>query len=185
MSDVRLVWHNAYLYNKEGSPVNQMAKECDAEFERRLSALATATPGTPRAPDTGAPESPAVAVPTKATLAIVKKLQQNSNSKAFRQPVDWQALNLTAYPDVIKRPMDLGSLSKNLERGEYATVAQMRADLALIWDNCCLFNGADHQVSCVCERESVQLSGFGRACHARASKSHAAPHSALSLSPAR
>jgi len=31
--------------------------------------------------------------------------------------VDWKALGLVDYPDIIKRPMDLGTIKKKLENG--------------------------------------------------------------------
>ena len=38
--------------------------------------------------------------------------------------------------------MDLSTASKKLDAGAYATVADLRADLDLIWDNAVLYNTA-------------------------------------------
>ena len=60
-------------------------------------------------------------------LAACKKalsdLKKNKNAELFLAPVDWKTLGLTNYPIVIKKPMDLGTVSKNLDNGKYASVA--------------------------------------------------------------
>jgi transcriptional activator SPT7 len=44
------------------------------------------------------------------------------------------------YYDVIKHPMDLGSMQKKVKSGQYKTKKQFAHDLNLIWDNCLLYN---------------------------------------------
>ncbi len=55
-------------------------------------------------------------------------------------PVDWEDLELKDYPDVIKKPMDLGTLRANLKNGVYSTFDDVFADIALIWENCKVYN---------------------------------------------
>jgi len=40
----------------------------------------------------------------------------------FREPVDWKGLGLNDYPQVIKNPMDLGTVNKKFNIGKYTTV---------------------------------------------------------------
>ena len=40
------------------------------------------------------------------------------------------------YRDVIKQPMDFGTISAKLTRGQYQHPREMQADVDLIWDNC-------------------------------------------------
>eukprot|EP00611_Tribonema_gayanum_P031800 TRINITY_DN927_c0_g1_i5.p2 TRINITY_DN927_c0_g1~~TRINITY_DN927_c0_g1_i5.p2 ORF type:complete len:125 (-),score=31.20 TRINITY_DN927_c0_g1_i5:457-831(-) len=41
----------------------------------------------------------------------------------FWKPVDWKELNLPHYPDIIKHPMDLGTIQKRLDEGYYSSAA--------------------------------------------------------------
>ena len=41
------------------------------------------------------------------------------DSLAFREPVDWKALNLMDYPTIITNPMDLGTVKKNIAIKNY------------------------------------------------------------------
>ena len=47
---------------------------------------------------------------------------------------------LTDYPAIIKKPMDLGTLKKNLKDNKYSTIDEALADLQLIWTNCKTYN---------------------------------------------
>lgn len=44
------------------------------------------------------------------------------------------------YYDVIKHPMDLGTMQKKVKSGQYKTKKQFAADLELIWENCLTYN---------------------------------------------
>ncbi|CBQ69283.1 related to transcription regulator SPT7 [Sporisorium reilianum SRZ2] len=44
------------------------------------------------------------------------------------------------YYDVIKHPMDLGTMQKKTKAGQYKTKKQFAHDLNLIWDNCLVYN---------------------------------------------
>ncbi|GAX12049.1 hypothetical protein FisN_8Lh149 [Fistulifera solaris] len=88
--------------------------------------------------------------------AIVKFLERHAKAGPFLEPVDPVALNIPTYFSVIKNPMDISTLSANLESGKYSTippnqargrtsVARMlngpfRTDVDLIFDNAMLFN---------------------------------------------
>lgn len=71
---------------------------------------------------------------------LIKTIEAIPDSEPFHTPVDWEDLELKDYPDVIKNPMDLGTLKKNIEFGKYTTFEQCFKDLALIWDNCKAYN---------------------------------------------
>lgn len=52
-----------------------------------------------------------------------------------------EALGLTDYLDIIKKPMDLGKVNEKITDGSYKTVEECLDDIQLIWDNCKLYNG--------------------------------------------
>ncbi|KAK9826315.1 hypothetical protein WJX74_008260 [Apatococcus lobatus] len=58
----------------------------------------------------------------------------------FNEPVDADALGIPEYRDIIKRPMDLGTVSHKLQGNRYRGLYDVRADINLIWRNCQAFN---------------------------------------------
>nr|XP_042899942.1 bromodomain-containing protein 3 isoform X2 [Parasteatoda tepidariorum] len=64
----------------------------------------------------------------------------------FYKPVDVKLLNIHDYYDVIKCPMDLGTVKSKLEDRVYKTPAEFAADVRLIFTNCYKYNPPDHEV---------------------------------------
>jgi hypothetical protein len=71
---------------------------------------------------------------------IVCGMFAKPESYAFRAPVDWKGLGLLDYPEVVKKPMDLGTVKNKLETAQYQTVEEVAADIRLVWSNCMLYN---------------------------------------------
>ena len=59
-------------------------------------------------------------------LRIICSIISRPESDAFRAPVDWQALGLFDYLDIVKQPMDLGTIKKKIEIGHYQCVEVFR-----------------------------------------------------------
>lgn len=70
----------------------------------------------------------------------IKTLKKHKRAIAFLDPVDPIAFNIPDYFDIIKRPMDLGTVDKKLSNEEYSTVEEFKADIQLVFDNCYLYN---------------------------------------------
>jgi len=49
-------------------------------------------------------------------------------------------LGLHDYLDVIKTPMDLGTVKKNLKNNKYKFVEETISDIQLVWENCKTYN---------------------------------------------
>jgi len=73
-------------------------------------------------------------------VKILGKIVAKRESDLFREAVDWEGLGLTDYLVIIKQPMDLGTVRKRLERGEYRRMEDCAADIRLIWSNSMLYN---------------------------------------------
>ncbi|KAJ3221301.1 hypothetical protein HK099_003605, partial [Clydaea vesicula] len=71
---------------------------------------------------------------------LLAKLKKNPNARFFLEPVDAVALGIPEYFDVIHFPMDLGTVGKKLEKGNYSNFDQFKADIELIFSNCFLYN---------------------------------------------
>ena len=74
--------------------------------------------------------------------AAVRELGKMKNAEVFRVPVDWQALGLVDYLEVVTRPMDLGTIGARLDDSAagYGSALEVQADLDLIWANAQLYN---------------------------------------------
>eukprot|EP01083_Nonionella_stella_P004353 12579_1 len=71
---------------------------------------------------------------------ILVNVMNHRLAYAFNLPVDWKRLNIPNYPRIIKQPMDLGTVLRKLETGEYQTVDAFKADVTKIWVNAMTFN---------------------------------------------
>lgn len=56
------------------------------------------------------------------------------------RPVDPVQLNIPDYFDIIKEPMDLGTVESKLKKGEYGTALEFGHDMRLIWSNSMKYN---------------------------------------------
>ena len=69
-------------------------------------------------------------------LAALKQLMAHKWAHPFNKPVDHVALNLPTYPEVIERPMDLGTVEANIRKGGvYACAEEVHADVSLVFTN--------------------------------------------------
>lgn len=73
-------------------------------------------------------------------LSLLKQLMKHKRAYAFNQPVDPVAFNIPDYFDVIKRPMDLGTVNEKLNQDRYPTFQSVLDDIELIFYNCYLYN---------------------------------------------
>ncbi|KAL4932721.1 putative transcription regulator BDF1 [Aspergillus undulatus] len=58
----------------------------------------------------------------------------------FYYPVDPVALNIPTYHSIIKKPMDLSTVSSKLQTGQYENAKDFETDIRLIFKNCYKFN---------------------------------------------
>jgi len=73
-------------------------------------------------------------------LEVHKVLQSHQHAWVFNTPVDPIELGLPDYFEVIKRPMDLGTIKKRLENGCYHSIEDYQGDVCLSFDNAMLYN---------------------------------------------
>lgn len=71
---------------------------------------------------------------------LINYLMSRQDSAPFREPVDWKNLELFDYPKIVKKPMDLGTVKRKLERGQYPNANDCASDIRLIWTNCKTYN---------------------------------------------
>ncbi|KAK0179895.1 hypothetical protein PV327_005605 [Microctonus hyperodae] len=64
----------------------------------------------------------------------------------FYKPVDAELLALHDYHDIIKKPMDLGTVKAKMDNRDYKTAHEFATDVRLIFTNCYKYNPPDHDV---------------------------------------
>ncbi|OQR81484.1 hypothetical protein THRCLA_11693 [Thraustotheca clavata] len=64
---------------------------------------------------------------------------------AFNQPVDPVQWNIPDYLEVIKCPMDLGTIKKRLEAEHYVSVDSFASDVRLTFENCIAYNSSTNK----------------------------------------
>ena len=86
--------------------------------------------------------------------------ERSSISYLFLEPVD--PTNYPTYLSIVKRPMDLRTLSRNLENGTYSTKEEFYVDARLIFDNAILFNKDVPESKFVCDLAKRMMKAFDR-----------------------
>lgn len=64
----------------------------------------------------------------------------------FYKPVDAELLGLHDYHEIIKHPMDLGTVKQKMDNREYKSPEEFAGDVRLIFTNCYKYNPPDHEV---------------------------------------
>ncbi|KAK2946466.1 hypothetical protein BLNAU_18631 [Blattamonas nauphoetae] len=72
---------------------------------------------------------------------LAKDLIHHRDGGPFSSPVDVETLKIPQYFDIIKHPMDLGTIYNRLDTGAYEyAVDAVISDFVLVFDNCFHFN---------------------------------------------
>ena len=77
---------------------------------------------------------------------VVRALMKCPEAAAFVEPVDPVALRLPHYAEVVRHPMDLGTVRRKIESGAYSSPDQCHADALLVFDNALAFNPLGHPI---------------------------------------
>ncbi len=76
---------------------------------------------------------------TQNSSTIPKKRNQNVSNNAF-------CIGIPEYFEVIKTPMDFGTIKHRLNINYYHRLQEFIDDMSLVFENCINFNGEDSQV---------------------------------------
>jgi len=85
----------------------------------------------------------------KACNEVLKELFSKKHSGyawPFYKPVDANLLGLHDYHDIIKKPMDLGTVKAKMDGRDYRSPAEFATDVRMIFTNCYKYNPPDHDV---------------------------------------
>ena len=70
----------------------------------------------------------------------MNNLQNHKWAGPFLRPVDPVALNIPDYFSIIKQPMDLGTIQKNIENHILTSKEEFAAAVQLVFSNAVLYN---------------------------------------------
>jgi ankyrin repeat protein len=93
----------------------------------------------------------------KTAKKILNYLWKINGASLFHLPVDPDAFNIPDYPEVVKRPMDFGTIKNKLMKNEYKCPALFIEDLELVFDNCTLYNGEDSEYGAIAREMKRQF----------------------------
>ncbi|KAJ8449604.1 hypothetical protein Cgig2_005626 [Carnegiea gigantea] len=77
---------------------------------------------------------------------LLNRLMGHQYGWVFNTPVDVVKLNIPDYFNVIKHPMDLGTIKCKLARGEYSSPLEFAADVRLTFSNAMTYNPPGNDV---------------------------------------
>lgn len=73
-------------------------------------------------------------------LRELRKSKYRNINYPFLAPVDVVALNIPDYPSIVKHPMDLSTIERKLNEGDYQNADDFETDMRLMFNNCYLYN---------------------------------------------
>ena len=91
---------------------------------------------------------------------IFETMENDAQALDFLAPVDYVGLGILDYPTIITNPMDLGTVKKNLENGDYKLFQDFMNDINLIWKNCRTYNQPGSEIVKManhCDKKIKQL----------------------------
>lgn len=86
------------------------------------------------------------------TTILLDSLMSQEYSFIFNTAVDPLRQNIPDYFDVIKKPMDFGTIRKRLDTGQYRTYKAFADDVRLVFTNALIYNSIDNDVHAVAQR---------------------------------
>lgn len=83
---------------------------------------------------------------------LEKLFRQDPESLPFRQPVDPGLLGIPDYFDIVKKPMDLGTIQFKLNSGQFSDPWEYVDDVWLMFENAWLYNRKTTRVYRCCTK---------------------------------
>ncbi|XP_052796528.1 histone lysine acetyltransferase CREBBP-like isoform X2 [Mya arenaria] len=142
-----------------GSVTTPKAEPMDTGEDAKPSPTSNATSSTPvQSPAPAKPRSKKIFKPDELRQALMPTLEklyrQDPESLPFRLPVDPVALQIPDYYDIVRKPMDLSTIKKKLDTGQYKDPWEYVDDVWLMFDNAWVYNKKSSRVYKYCTKLS-------------------------------
>tara|TARA_B110000285_G_C14850393_1_gene479654 strand:- start:100 stop:747 length:648 start_codon:yes stop_codon:yes gene_type:complete len=82
----------------------------------------------------------------KAAKRLINSLWRVNSAQIFHHPVDPDRLQIPDYFEIVKEPIDFGTIKQRLNHNYYYNIQDVVDDIQKCFDNCMLFNGEDSVV---------------------------------------
>ena len=69
----------------------------------------------------------------------------------FHAPVVTIKLGIPDYFDIIKKPMDLGTIRERFDNNYYVSSGEAMADFNQLFENCYIYNPENHEIFIMCK----------------------------------
>uniref|UniRef100_A0A8C9G6T4 histone acetyltransferase n=1 Tax=Pavo cristatus TaxID=9049 RepID=A0A8C9G6T4_PAVCR len=136
-------------------PMEQEEKKTEVKTEMTEGEERPTTPATQSSPAAGQSKKK-IFKPEELRQALMPTLEalyrQDPESLPFRQPVDPQLLGIPDYFDIVKNPMDLSTIKRKLDTGQYQEPWQYVDDIWLMFNNAWLYNRKTSRVYKYCSK---------------------------------
>ncbi|XP_010288178.1 PREDICTED: histone acetyltransferase p300, partial [Phaethon lepturus] len=136
-------------------PMEQDEKKSDVKTEIPEGEERPTSPATQSSPAAGQSKKK-IFKPEELRQALMPTLEalyrQDPESLPFRQPVDPQLLGIPDYFDIVKNPMDLSTIKRKLDTGQYQEPWQYVDDIWLMFNNAWLYNRKTSRVYKYCSK---------------------------------
>ncbi|XP_062859186.1 histone acetyltransferase p300 isoform X2 [Trichomycterus rosablanca] len=127
-------------------------KKPELKTEPKEEDVGSVTPSLP----SGTPNKKKIFKPEELRQALMPTLEslyrQDPESLPFRQPVDPSLLGIPDYFDIVKNPMDLSTIKRKLDTGQYQEPWQYVDDIWLMFNNAWLYNRKTSRVYKYCSK---------------------------------
>ncbi|CAD8061675.1 unnamed protein product [Paramecium sonneborni] len=82
----------------------------------------------------------------KQAKKIIALIWKAKGAYFFHKPVDQKEFHITDYFDIVKKPMDFGTIKNKLNVNAYKNFREFHTDMILVFDNCGLYNGTQSAI---------------------------------------
>jgi len=82
---------------------------------------------------------------------VLKQIMRHQFAWPFMKPVDAVKLRIPDYYEIIKNPMDFGTVKKKLDKVDYMNAKECIEDFNLVWNNCYKYNKPGEDVVIMAE----------------------------------
>ncbi|CAD8089289.1 unnamed protein product [Paramecium sonneborni] len=82
----------------------------------------------------------------KVAKKVLQILWKAKGAQLFHNPVDEKKYGINDYYDIVKKPMDFGTVKQKLNTNQYKNCKEFYTDINLVFDNCILYNGSENEV---------------------------------------
>ncbi|KAL9160291.1 hypothetical protein ABFS82_08G189500 [Erythranthe guttata] len=84
--------------------------------------------------------------------SLLQRLMKHKHGWVFNEPVNVKTLGLVDYHDIIKHPMDLGTIKTRLSQNLYKSPWEFAEDVRLVFSNAMTYNPKGHDVHIMAEQ---------------------------------